>query len=314
MRKLICPTCYGALTVTDGATATCSINPHRFQVLHLRPGMAAGPVAGAPYGVAPQAPPPMAPPTPPPMGQAPPMGYAPPMGQAPPMAPPPPVPPTSPVGAPPNATGEPAATHCAQHPNVLAERSCALCGTPMCQTCAFPSPGGQFLCLNCVGQQSVPTASPVVIGAKCTNHPAVDAVARCASCSAPVCKTCDFVFEGDLHVCPACATRTETPLSPKRKKNLIISYVLAAVASLATILFLLAVATVTDEAEAELLGGAMMLFGFAPAAIGLGLGLSVRDRRLGTPAAVWGAVGWNGLVIAGMLGLVCLGIVSEAGM
>lgn len=264
MRKLICPTCYGSVTVMDGANAVCTLNGHRFQVLHLREGL---------FATAPPAPA-MPPPT---------------FAQGP-------------------ASGT---TQCAQHPSVVADRVCASCGTPLCGTCAFPADGGQSLCVNCIGQPRTPGYGPVVVGAKCINHPAVDAVARCTSCSAPVCRTCDFVFDGDLHVCPNCATRTEAPLSPKRRKNLIISFVLAGVATLSTFVFFVAAVAVTDEAALEAMGAMLMFLGFGPSAIGMGLGLAVRDRRLSTPPVAWVAIVWNGLVLAGLIALVCFGLFAE---
>ncbi len=264
MRKLICPTCYGAVTVMDGGNAVCTLNQHRFRVLHLREG-----------------------------------GF---------VTAPPPSPAATPGFA---ATAAPGTAHCYQHPSVIADQVCASCGTPVCGTCAFPADGGRTLCVNCIGQPQVPVHDPVVLGAKCVNHPAVDAVVRCTSCSAPVCKTCDFVFDGDVHVCPKCATRTDAPLSPGRKRNLILSFVLAGVATLCTFVFFVAAVAVTDEAALEAMGILLMLLGFGPSAIGMGLGLAVRDRRLSTPSVAWVAIVWNGLVLAGLIALVCFGLVAE---
>lgn len=224
---------------------------------------------------------------------------------------------------------------CAQHPTVQAAHKCVSCGAAVCSTCDFVMPrpdsgnilqisGDTHLCPNCVtarnsGQMrlsspSVP-ASPVLPlpgGVMCARHMEVAAVRRCALCSSPMCQTCDFQLPGHFHVCPECATKPQTELSPTRKRNLIISYALAIWATLAlAILFSGALADViTSERDVEVLSMAMHLLIFIPSLVGTALSLSCFDRKLNNPPAIWVAVGWNGLIAIGLLLLTVIGALS----
>ena len=135
----------------------------------------------------------------------------------------------------------------------------------------------------------------------CTNHPDVNAVRRCRLCVATMCPTCDFEFPGHFHLCPTCATNPQTALSPRRKKLIGFAYALAAWATLAlAVLFSGALAGMVEQSkEAEAAIG--LLFGigiFLSTLGGTALSFSALDKRLGNPPAIWGAVIWNGVLLA----------------
>lgn len=222
---------------------------------------------------------------------------------------------------------------CVQHPNVPAIRQCDNCGVAICSTCDFamPRPGSAgtlnisadlHLCPTCVSARnravSSPTAArqivPLPLGVMCAYHPQVNAVRRCNVCSKPVCPTCDFEMPGYFHVCPECASKPQTEMSPKRKKNLVISYVLAVVATVGlAIVFSGALSdTVRTQKDAEMvIGLALQFFVFVPSIIGVALGISCFDKRLANPPVIWGAAVWNGLIVAAMLVLTFIGLASR---
>ena len=136
--------------------------------------------------------------------------------------------------------------------------------------------------------------APSLIGAaasQCQNHPDVAAVVRCKSCSASLCKTCDFEFPGGIHLCPSCATKTSSPMTGDRKKFLAISYLCAAWVTVLLGLSLsgMFVEMVEDEFAANLFGLLLTI----PALIGLALSLGSMDKRAGNPASVIASVVWN---------------------
>jgi hypothetical protein len=205
---------------------------------------------------------------------------------------------------------------CVQHPNVAAVYACSLCGTPICATCAFSEADGRQLCPQCVGRLA--TAKPaertrvgyapsVPDGARCVQHPHLQAVHQCKACGAFMCATCDFALPGGIHVCPACAASPQTSLSPRRKKLLIGSYVLAVWTTIAGGLLLSGIfAEVAETKEGEaILGLIFSLTMLVPSIIGTSLGFSAKDRRLPNPPAVWVAVIWNLLLLGGFV-LLCI--------
>jgi hypothetical protein len=115
-----------------------------------------------------------------------------------------------------------------------------------------------------------------------------------------MCPTCDFEFPGHFHLCPACATSAHKDLSPRRKKLLIISYALAGWATLALALMFSGVFAEVVDSEAavrafEMLIGIVI---FLPTIAGAAVSFSALDKKLGNPPAIWGAVIWNGLLLA----------------
>jgi hypothetical protein len=147
---------------------------------------------------------------------------------------------------------------------------------------------------------------PVVIGQLCVRHSAVQAIQVCKVCGAAMCQTCDFVFPGNIHLCPTCATSPEKGLKGKRRTYLIWSYILAGWSTLASVFFLSGAAAegMGSEADAEVLGIMMTFLLLIPALIGLALGCSAMERR-SKPVSVWVATIWNGIIV-GLFILLCI--------
>jgi hypothetical protein len=220
---------------------------------------------------------------------------------------------------------------CAQHTTVLAAQSCHRCGLPMCELCAFPF-NGQMLCPNCIGQAAPPPApvayataqraygyagtrytpvSAVPAGVRCVQHPNVSATQQCKLCAAYMCGTCDFALPDGVHICPACAAKPKTDLSPRRKKLMITSYVMAAVSTLGmAIVFTGALRAIDDRAARTGLAVLLMFVTLICSTIGTAVGFSARDRRLPTPMALWIAAIWNSVMLACYLLTIILRVIG----
>jgi hypothetical protein len=210
---------------------------------------------------------------------------------------------------------------CVRHPDVTAPHRCARCATPICDTCAFTGPDGGFVCPDCmtVRKQGVASGDPhrtfhvPPVGLRCARHATVEAVRWCKLCRAAICPTCDFTFPGDVHLCPECATKPQTGLSSKRRKLLFWSFALAGWSTLATAAVLVysaaaSAAGPTSKHEEDLVGMIFGLLTFWPSLIGLATGVADFDRRLTNLAVIWVAVAWNGVVLAGLLTLIVIGL------
>ena len=209
---------------------------------------------------------------------------------------------------------------CLNHTAVPASARCDYCGVNICSTCNFVVPPAAsessvlnigrdtHACPNCVTTRGSRPPSglpqqtlPLPGGVMCTHHPDVNAVRRCGLCSATMCSTCDFELPGHFHLCPTCATTPQTALSPRRKKLIGFAYALAGWATLAiAVLFSGALGEMFDhskEAQAVvgLLAGILI---FVPTLGGTALSFSALDKRLGNPPVIWGAVIWNGVLLA----------------
>src|SRR6185312_12549672 len=88
---------------------------------------------------------------------------------------------------------------------------------------------------------------------RCVRHPEVPAIAMCVNCRAPVCQTCDFMFPGGVHLCPACAANPRPQISPGRRKLIPWSIGLA-VFSFLGLIGSVALARVVPHAEVQALG------------------------------------------------------------
>ena len=150
----------------------------------------------------------------------------------------------------------------------------------------------------------------------CTQHPDVNAVRRCGLCAATMCSTCDFELPGHFHLCPTCATAPQTALSPRRKKLIGFAYALAAWATLAiAVSFTGALSGMVDQSK-EAQGAIELLitiFAFVPTLGGTALSFSALDKRLGNPPAIWGAVIWNGVLLALWVVLSVVGSLTKLG-
>ena len=148
-------------------------------------------------------------------------------------------------------------------------------------------------------------------GQMCLWHPNVAAVQICRACGTPVCKTCDFTFPGNIHVCPRCATNRPQGLSGKRRKYMIVSYALGALSTCATVFFLSgAAAAAMGPTEAEVMGIMMSLFMLIPAIIGTAMGTAAMERH-SKPISVWIAAVWNGLIVALFILLSIVGLFMQ---
>lgn len=128
-----------------------------------------------------------------------------------------------------------------------------------------------------------------------------------------MCATCDFALPGEIHLCPACATKPVTKLSAKRRTAMIWSYVCAAGATIGFVVTMIAAVNLArqhKQVEQQTLGVAMMLVVFVPAAVGIGVGLGAIDRRLVNPLSLKIATVWNGLILGAFLLLSIVGAMS----
>lgn len=159
------------------------------------------------------------------------------------------------------------------------------------------------------------SSSSAPAGLMCMKHPRVQAVYTCAKCSGGVCKTCDFQFPGNFHLCPDCATRDDVELSPKKKKLLVASLIAAGWASLFLVLIFAGAFESVGNTEEELmiLGFVMIAIFYVPAFAGFGMAMSARERGKKTPISVWISITWNSVnaLLAALLFL--MGILIQAG-
>jgi hypothetical protein len=276
---LFCPDCMGPMVMLGPDQAQCTLARRRYKVLFAR---------GVTGTLAP--PPPARTSGPPPL-------------------------PSSVVATGP-AVGAAVAGMCVRHPDVPAAAVCARCAAPICHTCAFARPDGTSYCPNCAALSasahpgSIGFVAPRVLsGVMCARHPTVPAVHRCKVCRTAVCTTCDFALPGGVHLCPDCATRPQTALSPKRKRRLILSYAIAIWCTIGlAILFSGALASfVTSREDLQAFGVVISLLIFFPSIAGTALGVASLDRRLANPPALWAATIWNGVILAALLLLSIVG-------
>jgi hypothetical protein len=207
---------------------------------------------------------------------------------------------------------------CANHPSVSAVYACGDCGKAICGTCAFDQPDGGKLCPSCAQRRAtdgppIAAAAPrLAAGLRCVQHPHLQATAQCKSCGAFMCDTCKFDLPGGISVCPTCATTPRTNLSPKRKKMLIGSYALALWCTLVmgALLSGAFARSVKTKADQQALGLLLTLLLLGPSITGLALGVGTMDRRLHNTMAMWIAAIWNGMILAGFILLMIIGLMS----
>lgn len=144
-------------------------------------------------------------------------------------------------------------------------------------------------------------------GTMCHIHLAVPAVQICQICQKPICKTCDFAFPNNIHVCPNCVNKPLT-LSPRQKKSLVWSYVMAAIATLGYFFTLLLAAVLGPDLPDQVSGLIFMLLVLAPSITGISLAINARTRNRKKTISIWIALIWNSLVIGIFLVLVLVGL------
>lgn len=159
------------------------------------------------------------------------------------------------------------------------------------------------------GQNQSPLPSPTM----CCEHTTVPAVQVCRICGTGVCQTCDFVFPGNIHLCPRCVVKDDNDISPKRKQHLIWSYLLAAWCTFTFILSMSGVfASCVNSKEGRNIFGILFIFlVFLPSIVGIGLSIGSYDRRLSNPPSIWIAAIWNGLIFSLLVFLSIIGIIGH---
>jgi hypothetical protein len=204
---------------------------------------------------------------------------------------------------------------CVQHPSVPALLTCDNCEAPMCATCDFPQATGLHLCPNCATAQAyappvmTTAAQAIPEGVHCPQHPNSRAVAKCKVCGGFMCNTCTFDLPGGIKLCPTCATATPK-IRPKRKKLLIASYVLAVWCTImmAGLFGGMFRGFANDEESRKLFGLVLMLLLPLPSLVGVALAVSSMERRVPNTIAMWIATAWNGIILAGFVLLIIVGI------
>lgn len=161
-----------------------------------------------------------------------------------------------------------------------------------------------------IGGASIPKVAPVREGVMCGQHSQVQATQQCRRCGAFMCATCDFEFPNNLHLCPACACKSEDGLDPRRKKFVIWSMALAAWTSLGMACLISGAlrGLANSRADAAVLGYALLLFVLGPGLTGLTLGLSAKYQRRANPPSIWIAIAWNAILVASFIILMIIGI------
>ena len=126
-----------------------------------------------------------------------------------------------------------------------------------------------------------------------------------------MCGTCDFALPGGAHICPTCAAAPQTDLSPRRKKMMITSFVMAGIGTFGlAIMFSGALAAMSDRGAAAAFAGLLLLGVLICSVVGTALGFSAMDRRLPTPMALWIAAIWNAVILACHLLRILLNVVG----
>lgn len=161
-------------------------------------------------------------------------------------------------------------------------------------------------------------ASPVdlkeISGTNCINHPTAAAVARCQTCQSPVCATCVFSYPGGTHLCPNCVANYTPRVSPKRIKLIVVSMALGVLGLALLGLFLLLARNLRGASDQDKQAVGMLFIALlVPAIGGLGVGLTARDRRAGTPVSLWIAIALNAFVIILWALLIIVGLAKQAG-
>ena len=150
----------------------------------------------------------------------------------------------------------------------------------------------------------------VMTGKFCVQHPKIAATEQCKRCGGFMCPTCDFSFPGNLHLCPTCVSNTNEGLTPRRKKFLIWSYVLAiwATIGMACLVSGALSGLASNKEDTAALGYILLFFVLGPAITGLSLGVTAKSSRMGNPASLWIAIIWNAILVASFVLLMIIGL------
>lgn len=223
------------------------------------------------------------------------------------------------------ATSEPAKaspTDCIFHPGTPAAFACAGCRRLVCRKCTYPQHDGRILCGQCALQSASPnltrsqSLSSVVSLGMCQLHPTVEATERCKYCEAPLCKTCDFRFPHNIHLCARCATRPSTGWTRSRKVPLVGSLVALCWVSLAIaarFVTLQSLPADSNPAVRTIVELALLAIILLPSIAGLGMACGSFSRRLGNPPLVWVSLALNTLMSVLWLVMMLVAILHSSG-
>ena len=161
-------------------------------------------------------------------------------------------------------------------------------------------------------QPAVPAQPPPLPdGSACRQHTTVAAVCRCSKCANPACTTCAFWLPDGLVLCPDCvvAADSSSGLSGRRKLAVWWSLGLAIFATSVPLLGLLATLGLggDEEQAAAIAGVAVVVLGFFPALVGMGLGAGAIRWGKKNPALPWVGLIWNAVIVTPILFLILIG-------
>lgn len=160
--------------------------------------------------------------------------------------------------------------------------------------------------------QGAATAIQGLGDVRCVQHPHIHATGQCKSCGAFICDTCAFDLPGGIKLCPTCATSPKTTLSPKRKKALVSSFVLAAWCTIVMVATMAGLfkQLITDKDAEQAFGMLLFIIVLIPSIIGTALGVSSMERRMNNTMAMWIATIWNGIFLVGFVLLIIIGLMK----
>lgn len=158
------------------------------------------------------------------------------------------------------------------------------------------------------GSDGIPKSPPTgSIGVPCRDHPEMVAVRRCDRCQEPMCETCDFVFPGGLHACPACVANPSSPVSPERNRTAVLGL---AIGIGTLVVFGLAVSAAMEQ-DGEALSGMLSILSFIGGVTGVAVSYSALDRRAGNNGLVLGSAITTSIVLGLLLLTVAIGTFSK---
>ena len=150
--------------------------------------------------------------------------------------------------------------------------------------------------------------NPSRVKPPCAFHPTVTSVQVCDNCRKATCAVCDFLFLGNIHVCPICVAAPPPKVSGSR------AFLAIAGLSLSVVSMAMWGAFVTGTLGQFDAGTAGQIFVWAIMFPGFGafaLSVSALDRRLGNNLLLWIGAGLSSLFTAVLLTLIIIGNLSK---
>ncbi len=204
---------------------------------------------------------------------------------------------------------------CKRHPDMPAVAHCRQCRAAVCNTCDFAYADGSHLCPDCAAGPSTDTSGSVIptreLDSFCVSHPDVLAVAECSQCGTPVCSTCVFTYPGNLHLCPSCATNPVTKMSKSRKMLALFSIALGMWSIVLTAAVFAGLLQSMAEKGEDAFGVFLMLIVIIPSVIGIGLGVSAREKNRSNSGILWVGIISNAIVLCLWIFLIIVGLLGN---